>query len=132
MDIEPIKLNPQQVKNTLKFIDDTQSADVKRCVFTELGRQCFQTTGVGGHLEQYRGKPEAYLKRVNDDHAVMYWESILPGADGKSYVLTGVPVDRCVCSFYDGKDTPISLCDHCCKQFQTQLFGVLFDRACGR
>lgn len=126
--MEQIKLNAQQIKNTLKFIEDTQGEDAKRSIFGELGRQCFHAAGIAKRMEQYRGRAEDYLKRVNEDHAVPYWESILPGGGGNSYILTGVPVDRCVCSFYDGKDTPLSLCDHCCRQFQRQLFSTLFDR----
>lgn len=128
MDVEQIKPNQKQISSTLQFIHDTQSEDVKQAVFGELGRQCFCATGMKDQFETIRGKPEEYLKRVNDEHSVMYWESILPGEDGNSYILTGVPVNRCVCSFADGDNTPLSLCDYCCRNFQKQLFGVLFDR----
>jgi hypothetical protein len=128
LDIEQIKLNSQQIQNTLKFIHDTQSEDVKRCIFSELGRQCFFATGTAGRMEKYRGRPGEYLRRVNDDRAVPYWESILPGGDGNSYILTGVKVDRCVCAYADGGDAPQSLCDHCCREFQKQFFSMLFDR----
>lgn len=126
--MDKIKLNEKQIQNTLQFIHDTQSWDVKRSVFGELGRQCFCASGMKEYFEQFRGRPEAYLQRVNGEHSVQYWESILPGEDGESYVLTGVPVDQCVCSLADGKNAPLSLCDHCCKSFQTQLFATLFDR----
>ena len=128
MDIEQIKLNPKQVRNTLKFIHDTQDEDVKQSIFSELGHQCFCATGIKDYYEKFRGKPEEYLKRVNDDHSVIYWESILPGNDGESYILTGTPVDKCVCSLAEGKDAPLSLCDICCRNFQKQLFSTLFDR----
>jgi len=126
--MEQIKLNAKQIRNTLKFIHNTQSDDVKQSIFSELGRQCFCMSGTGEHLEKYRGQPGEYLKRVNDDHSVIYWESILPGEEENAYILTGVPVDRCVCSLADGKDAPLSLCDYCCKSFQKQLFSTLFDR----
>lgn len=126
--MEPVKFNPKQIQNTLKFIDGTQDETVKRCIFNELGNQCFHATGIANHMEAYRGKPEEYLRRVNDEHAVPYWESLLPGEDGNSYILTGVVADRCVCSLAGGADAPLSLCDYCCKQFQTQLFSTLFDR----
>lgn len=126
--MDKIKLNEKQIQNTLQFIHDTQSEDVKRSVFGELGRQCFCAGGTKAYFEKFRGKPEEYFKRVNDEHSVQYWESILPGEDGRSYVLTGVPVEQCVCSLADGGTAPLSLCDHCCKSFQTQLFSTLFDR----
>ena len=37
-------------------------------------------------------------------------------------------MDRCVCSFADGRSTPLSLCEYCCKRFQMELFGTLFNR----
>ncbi len=126
--MESIKLNAQQIKNTLRYIGDTQCEAVKRDIFGELGCQCYRATGTADFLERFRGRPEAYLRGVNEDHAVPYWESILPGGDGQSYVLTGAPVDRCVCSFADGQNTPMALCEYCCKSFQEHLFGTLFDR----
>jgi len=126
--MEQIRLNAKQIQNTLQYVDRTQSEDVKRCIFGELGCQCFQTSGVGSALEQFRGRPEAYLKHINDERAAPYWESLLPGGDGKTYILTGVVVDRCVCSLAGGKDAPLALCEYCCREFQEKLFGTLFDR----
>ena len=60
--MEQIKLNAQQIKNTLQYIDETQSEEVKQSVFGELGRQCYHATGIGEWLEQFRGKPEEYLR----------------------------------------------------------------------
>lgn len=126
--MEQIKFNAKQIQNTLKFIHDTRGENVKQSVFGELGRQCFCASGTKNYFEKFRGKPEEYLKRVNDEHSVIYWESILPGEEENTYVLTGVPVDKCVCSLADGKDAPLSLCDICCKSFQKHLFSTLFDR----
>ena len=127
--MEPIKLNPRQIQNTLKFIDTTQSEAVKQCIFEELGQQCFCANGFADRLEPYRGKHAEYLRPINEEHGSPHWESILPDGDGKAYILTGVVVDRCVCSFADGRDAPLSLCDYCCKEFQRCFFSTLFDRA---
>ena len=127
--MDQISISAKQIHNTLQFIDRTQSEAVKRSIFSELGCQCFQATGVADFLDQFRGRPEAYLSRVNDAHAIQYWESILPGEDGNSYILTGTVAGRCVCSFADHGEAPMALCDYCCKKFQERLFSTLFGRA---
>ena len=108
--MDKIKLNEKQIQNTLQFIHDTQSEDVKRSVFGELGRQCFCAGGMKAYFEKFQRRREEYFKRVNHEHSVQYWESILPGEVGRSYVLTGVPVEQCICSLADGGNAPLSLC----------------------
>jgi hypothetical protein len=54
MDMEQIKPNQRRIKNSLRFIDKTQSEDVKRDIFCELGRQCYYANGLGNMMERHR------------------------------------------------------------------------------
>lgn len=126
--MEQIKMNENQVRNVFKFIHGTQSEEVKESIFGQLGYQCFHASGFDQWLEQYRGKPDEYLDTINNQHSSMYGESLKYSEDGNSLIVTGNIVERCVCSFANGNDATLSLCNYCCKKFNEHFFGVILDR----
>jgi hypothetical protein len=118
-------MSATQVQNVLRFIDEAQSEAVKRAVFGRLGRECFYTRNLDEWIDQFTDNPQAYLDRVNIEHKSPFW-SRLEFADDRTLVLTGKKGDTCACAFAACARPPQSLCNHCCKAFQEELFGRLF------
>ena len=121
----PQEMNPEQVKNILKFIDALQDESVKESIFSQLGHECFYARKLDDWIAQYSGDVQAFLDRVNVQHASKYWERLEFSEDGMVLVLTGKKVEGCACAFADCSQPPQSLCHYCCKNFQQELFGML-------
>ena len=121
----PQEMNQEQVKNILKFIDASQSESVKNSIFSQLGHECFYARKLDGWIGQYRGDVQAFLDRVNIQHASKYWERLEFTEDRTMLILTGKKVQGCACAFADCSQPPQSLCHYCCKNFQQELFGML-------
>jgi hypothetical protein len=121
-------MNPEQVKNILKFIDALQDESVKETIFGQLGHECFYARKLDDWISQYSGDVQAFLDRVNVQHASKYWERLEFFEDGTVLVLTGKKVEGCACAFADCSQPPRSLCHYCCKSFQQALFGMLLGR----
>lgn len=124
----PQEMNQEQVKNILKFIDASQSESVKNSIFSQLGHECFYARKLDGWIEQYRGDVQAFLDRVNVQHASKYWERLEFSEDRTTLILIGKKVQGCACAFADCCQPPQSLCHYCCKSFQQELFGMLLGR----
>jgi hypothetical protein len=120
-------MHREQVRNTLRFIDETQPDEVKRAVFGRLGRECFYSRNLDAWIGQYTGDVQTFLDWVNVEHKSRYWER-LEFTDDRTLVLTGRKVEGCACAFADCPHPPVSLCDHCCKTFQEELFGTLLGK----
>jgi hypothetical protein len=123
--IPEIEVNPEQVKNVLMFIDTTQSEEVRRSIFCQLGAECFYTRGLERWIEPYLGHVQAFLDRINIEQTSRYWEKLEFTPDGKTLLLTGRKVENCACAYSDSPQPPRSLCLHCCRAMQEELFGKL-------
>ena len=121
----PQEMNQEQVRNILKFIDASQDESVKESIFGQLGHECFYARKLDNWISQYSGDVQAFLDRVNVQHASKYWERLEFPEDGTVLVLTGKKVEGCACAFADCSQPPQSLCHYCCKNFQQELFGML-------
>ncbi len=121
----PQEMNQDQVKNILKFIDALQDESVKESIFSQLGHECFYARKLDEWVGSYRENVQAFLDRVNIQHASKYWERLEFSEDGTMLVLTGKKVAGCACAFADCPQPPQSLCHFCCKTFQQELFGTL-------
>lgn len=121
----PQEMNPDQVNNVLKFIDALPDESVKESIFSQLGHECFYARKLDDWIAQYSGDVQAFLDRVNVQHASKYWERLEFSEDGTVLVLTGKKVEGCACAFADCSQPPQSLCYYCCKNFQQELFGML-------
>jgi predicted ArsR family transcriptional regulator len=118
-------MNPEQVKNVLRFIDATQSEPVKSAIFSQLGHECFFARRLNQWIESYTDDVQAFLDRVNVEKTSKYWERLEFNADRTVLVLTGKKVQGCACAFANCEDPPKSLCHYCCKSFQQAMFGML-------
>ena len=121
----PQKMNQEQVKSILKFIEESQTENVKSSIFTQLGHECFYARKLDDWIEQYRGDVQAFLDRVNVQQASKYWERLEFTQGRTKLILTGKKVEGCACAFADCSQPPRSLCHYCCKSFQEELFGAL-------
>jgi hypothetical protein len=121
----PQEMNQEQVINLLRFVDASQSEAVKDSIFSRLGHECFYARNLDAWIGQHTGDVQTFLDWVNVQHASRYWERLEFTEDRTQLVLTGRIVQGCACAFADCAQPPLSLCHHCCKTFQQELFGTL-------
>ncbi len=126
---QEIEITQEQVKNVLKAIDASQSEPVKSALFGQLGHECFYARKLDAWIAQYQGDVQAFLDRINIQHASKYWERPEFTADRATLILTGKKVQACACAFADCLQPPRSLCHYCCKAFQQELFGMLLGQS---
>ena len=119
------EMNQEQVKNILKFVDQTQSSLIKETIFCQLGYECFFARKLDEWIQQYRGNIQGFLDRVNVQKASKYWEKLEFTEANTKLILKGKKVQGCACAFADCEDPPASLCRYCCKNFQQEMFGML-------
>jgi hypothetical protein len=125
----PQEMNQEQVRNILRFIDDSQSEVVKASIFSQLGHECFYARRLDEWIGQYTGNVQAFLDRINIEHASKYWERLEFAENNAKLVLTGKKVQGCACAFADCAHPPQSLCLYCCRNFQRELFGMLLGQS---
>jgi hypothetical protein len=121
----PQEMNQEQVKNLLKFIENSEPDVVKERIFCQLGHECFYSRKLDKWIGEYAGNVQAFLDRVNIQKASKYWESLEFNEDHTLLNLTGKKVEGCACAFANCTQPPLSLCNYCCKAFQEELFGTL-------
>jgi hypothetical protein len=125
---DPQPMNQEQVKNILKFIEATQSEQVKDEIFSQLGRECFHSRDFEGFLAPFKDDVQSYLDRINLEQKSKYWESLVFTEDKTALILTGRIVEGCACAFADCDQPPRSLCHSCCKHFQASYFKALLGK----
>jgi hypothetical protein len=123
-----IEMNKEQVVKILGFIDATQDEKTKKDIFCELGNECFAL----GHSKEwgmsFQNNYQKLLDEVNVEKVSPYWEKLEFNADKSILYLTGKRTSRCVCAFGNTRNPPKSLCLHCCKTFQENIFGTVFNK----
>ena len=121
----PQAMCESQVKELIKFIDQTQSDEVKEALFSQLGQSCFYSRHLDNWIGRYTDDVQAFLDWVNVEKKSRYWESLEFNEDKSVLTLKGRKVDGCACSFSAQPDPPLALCHICCRKFQETLFGML-------
>lgn len=122
------EMNPEQVKNILKFIESSQSESIKESIFGRLGYECFYSRNLNMWIENFTEDVQAFLDRVNVQHKSKYWERLEFNKEKTALILTGKRVEGCACAFADCSNPPKSLCHYCCRNFQQELFGTLLGK----
>jgi hypothetical protein len=121
------KVNPDQVMNLLKYIDDTGDESLKTAVFNRLGYECFYANKLDQWINQYRDNLEGFLAYTNEGHS-RYWEKLEYDKPSGTLKVTSRKTPHCVCAYAQCPNPPKSLCTRCCKSFQTELFKMLFGK----
>jgi predicted ArsR family transcriptional regulator len=121
-------MNQAQVANILAYVDETQGEQVKKDIFRRLGYECFHAGKTREWIASFNGDVEALIDWVNIERASTYWERLEFNDDRTMLILTGREVQGCACAFANCARPPQSLCHHCCKAFQQELFGKLLDQ----
>lgn len=123
-----IEMNQEQVVKILGYIESSQAEEIKKDIFRQLGNECFAC----GHSQEwgmsYKGDIQKFLDDVNIEGKSPYWEKLEFNEDKTILYLTGKITSRCACAFANTKTPPKSLCAYCCKAFQENLFGTLFNQ----
>ncbi len=123
-----LEMNKEQVVRILNYIDSSQEVEIKQAIFCQLGNECFAL----GHSKEwgmsYHNDIQKFLDYVNIEGKSPYWEKLEFNEDKTILYLTGKRVSRCVCAFGNTETPAKSLCLYCCKTFQENLFGTLFQR----
>ena len=120
-------MNQDQVRHLLQFADRSFPDRTREALFRQLGYECFHCRNLGQWIGQYTEDVQSFLDWVNVQHGSRYWERI-EFVDEDTLVLTGRVVQGCACAFADCDNPPTSLCHHCCKAFQEQIFTTLLGR----
>ncbi len=121
-------MNQEQVNHILSYIDQSQPETVKCAIFSRLGHECFRTRKMDAWVAGFQGDVQAFLDLVNLEGKSPYWERLEFNADRSVLYLTGRVVAGCACDFARSENPPAALCRYCCKAFQEDIFGALFNR----
>jgi hypothetical protein len=121
-----MEMNKEQVFNMFEYMENKQTESMKKEFFCQLGIECFNTRNVKKWINSFNGNIQAFLDRVNVEHASPYWEKLEFNPEKTILYLTGKPVEKCVCGFAGREKPAKSLCNYCCKTFQETMFGELF------
>ena len=127
-DLPLIAMNPEQVVRILSYIDASQAQGIKKDIFCQLGNECFASGHTREWVMSFKNDIQEFIDNVNIRDQSPYWEKLEFNEDKTILYLTGKRVCRYVCSFGNSATPPKSLCLYCCKTFQENLFGTLFDR----
>jgi hypothetical protein len=115
-------INPPQIMAVLTDIDGSNDKNMIDAVFTRLGYQCFHSRGyLKEFAEKQRANFQGYVDYVNANRA-RYWEKMDYDQDGGIIKITSRKFGKCVCAYAQCSKPAKSLCTHCCKALQSELF----------
>jgi len=121
-----MEMNKEQMKNMFQYFDDYKNEKVKEDIFCHLGHECFKTAKTW--VESFGGNVQKFIDEVNIENKSPWWEKFEFNTGKSILYLTGKVVDKCVCALGDVAKPPKSLCNYCCKTFQEDIFGTLFNK----
>jgi hypothetical protein len=123
-----IEMNKEQVVRILNFIDATKNEEAKQDIFCQLGNECFMLGHSTDWGMSFNNDHQKLFDEINIKGITPYWKKLEFNEDKTILYLTGKKVTGCVCSFGNSKTPPKSLCLYCCKTFQENLFGTVFNK----
>jgi hypothetical protein len=123
-----IDVNGDQVMGVLTDIDRSGDEALIDAVFGSWGYHCFHSRReleafVQRQALDFRG----YLEYVNSGRA-RFWERLEYDEPGGVLKVIGRKSSHCACPYAQCAQPPKSLCTHCCRAFQVELFRCLTGR----
>jgi hypothetical protein len=119
--------DPEQIRSLLKFVDRSGDERLRKTVFERLGYECLYSRNRVPFARKFRGNIEGLVTWVNGGGS-RYWEKAEYDQAAGTLAITSKRFDHCVCAWGQGDQPPKSLCTHCCRTFQTEMFSIMFDR----
>ena len=124
---EVVKADARQVQNVLSYIESTMDEKTTGLVFDRLGYEHTTNELYRKYLEGYRKNIKSYFDMVNSGKDT-YWEKMTYNPDKSEIGIIGKVVDKCACAYAQAPDPPKSLCTHCCKGFQKNMFEIMLEK----
>jgi hypothetical protein len=122
-----VNVEARQIQNVLSFVESTMEESVKRRVFERLGLEHTTNPHFRDWILGYRNNIQSFFNMVNSNQD-RYWERLEYDPENSAVRVIGRIVDRCACPYAQAPNPPLSLCHHCCKSFQKQMFELLFQK----
>lgn len=120
-------VNPEQVMSFLKSVDRSSDESLRSAVFNRWGYECLYSRKLDQWAQRYRANIEGLAAYVNEGRS-RYWEKIEYDQAAGTLKVTSRKTPRCVCAWAQCQQPPKSLCTHCCREFQTEMFQIMFGR----
>jgi hypothetical protein len=118
---------PEQVINLLKFIEENFDESTKEKIFGRLGRECFYSRGLDKWVNSFKSDLESFLDWVNSGKS-RYWKKVEYDREKSTIKVISRKSPVCVCAYAQCPDPPKSLCNHCCRLFQKEIFETLLGK----
>jgi hypothetical protein len=121
------KVVPEQVIKLLKFIEENFDESIKEKIFGKLGRECFYSRGLDKWINSFNQDVDSFVNWVNSGKS-RYWEKLEYDRAKSTIKVISRKSPVCVCAYAQCPDPPKSLCNHCCRLFQKEIFKTLLGK----
>jgi predicted ArsR family transcriptional regulator len=122
-----VPTDPRQIRNVLRFVDSSMDESAKKQIFERLGLEHTTNDRYVSWINGYKKDIKSFFEMVNTNKNT-YWEKLEYNPDLSAIKVTGRLVDKCACPFAQCENPPKSLCNYCCKNYQTQMFEMLLEK----
>jgi hypothetical protein len=120
-------VNSGQVMSFLKSVDGSGDEALRSAVFERWGRECFYSRKLDQWALEQRANVDGYIAWVNEGHS-RYWERLEYDKAAGTLKVIGRKAPHCVCAWAQCPEPPKSLCTHCCREFQAEVFRTILNR----
>lgn len=111
----------------MKSIDHSGDEALRNAVFGRWGSECFHSRKLDQWALRHRADFEGFVAWVNQGHS-RFWEKLEYDKAAGTLKLTGRKSGKCACPWAQCPEPPKTLCTHCCRAFQTEVFGTMLNR----
>jgi hypothetical protein len=118
---------PEQVINLLKFVEENFDEPVKEKIFGALGRECFYTRGLDKWINSFNQDLDSFINWVNSGKSKC-WKRVEHNRENSTIKVISYKSPHCVCAYAQCPAPPKSLCNHCCRIFQKEIFETLLGK----
>ena len=118
---------PEQVIHLLKFIEENFDESVREKIFGKLGQECFYSRGLDKWIHSFNQDVDSFVNWVNSGQS-KYWKKVEYNRENSTLKVISRKSPVCVCAYAQCPDPPKSLCNHCCRMFQKEIFKTLLGK----
>ncbi len=122
-----IPMNEHQIRMVLKYIDTSVNKKDKAGIFEKMGHECLYSRNLDQWILSFKDNHDEFFDQVKRGES-SYWEKLEYNKETSVITLVGREFQTCACAYGKGDTPPESLCLHCCRKFQEELFSLLLDK----